>query len=293
MPVAAGQRESQALYHLPLFTALDRWDEVWAFALELAGDAEGASRLALDQLGHFGPHGVQRVVDRLLQASEGPLQCVVELGSGFGGALRHARRLLVAAGVDAACIGIELVPQHCEVALRIGKAAGDVRAHYLCADVARLPLAAGSVDAVFAAGSASHFAAMGATLAECARVLRPGGVLVMTEEVSLRPAGAPPASAAFVSHHPPTAFFASTPARRRAEIEACGLSIECFESLSQWAVPLLRQRVHALQLLRHCAEQIFGTEGYDWIAGTLASAADEYERQGLMPALVVARRPRA
>jgi SAM-dependent methyltransferase len=280
----------QARYHHDLFAALYRWDEVWEVAVDIA-EASNAPRLHLDQLGHFGAPGVELVAERLLAASEDPPSRVVELGCGFGGVLRHMRSLLAARGAEPALIGVDFVPDHCAVAEKIGRSLGDTAPTILTADVRELPLRSMSVDAVFACGSASHFSNMDTVLAEASRVLRPRGVLALTEEVSLRPAGGAKVGARFLRHHPAEVFPSASPAERRAEIDGAGLDVEAFESLTGWALPLLRQRVRALRFLGPCATRMFGAEAAQRLAETLESAADEYERESIQPSLIVARRP--
>ena len=61
-------------------------------------------------------------------------------------------------------------------------AAGRRRGHraLAAADGSRLPLSSGSIGTVVANSVLEHIPALGETLAECARVLRPGGRLVIT-----------------------------------------------------------------------------------------------------------------
>ncbi len=131
---------------------------------------------------------------------------------------------------------------------------------------------------------------MGRTLAECGRVLRPGGVLALTEEVSLRPLGAPVPTGVFARYHPPEVFHTASPDERRVELATAGLKVLAFKSLVSWALPLLRQRVQAMGLLGHCAELVFGAGPYDRLVETLDSAANEYERGSIQPTLIVAQR---
>lgn len=280
----------QSAYHRQLFAAVYEWEKLWDEAVEMAGDAKCAVDLGLDQMGHFGPRGVSLVVERLLSASERTLTRVVELGSGLGGALRHAARELRARSVHARLVGVELVADHCEVAGVVGRTIGDTGPLVLCADAARLPFRSESIDAVFAAGSASHFSSMRSVLAECGRVLCPRGVLVMTEEVSLRPRAAPTPGDAFVENHPPDVFHAATPEQRYAELTAAGLTVERVDPLVDWAAPLLRQRAQALRFMGACAKQMFGADAYQRMFATLTSAAEEYERGSVAPVLIVARR---
>jgi len=282
--------ESQAAFHRQLFAGWYQWEEFWKVALDLVGDKEDAIRLGLDQLGHFGPRGVALVADRLVSAADGELTRVVELGSGFGGALRHMGRQLGSLGMRPWLIGVEFVSEHCELATTIGRTLGDTAPLFLHADAGELPFSPADVDAIFVVGSAADFSAMSKVLAECRRVLRPGGVLVMTEELSLHPSEGPKPGDEFVRHHPPEIFYSASLEQRRSELEEAGLAIETFESLVPWAVPLLRQRVNAFRFMEHCAIEMFGAEPYRYITRMLTCAADEYERGAIQPSVIVARR---
>jgi SAM-dependent methyltransferase len=98
---------------------------------------------------------------------------VVDVGCGTGRALPALRAAVGAAG---AVIGLDITPQMLDVARCRGRAE---HAALLLADARWLPLAAGSVDAVFAAGLIMHLPDPGAGLVELARVTRPGGRLVL------------------------------------------------------------------------------------------------------------------
>jgi SAM-dependent methyltransferase len=286
----AAEIQSQEEYHLQLFESLYRWDTFWAATLDLIGDENAAVQLAIDQLGHFGPEGIAMVAERLVSASAMPLRRVVELGSGFGGALRHMGRELRSRNVSPSMIGVEFVAGHCSLTSEIGRTIKDSHALIAQADVRCLPLAPASVDGVFAAGSLSHFSHLEEVLLECHRILRPAGVLVFLDEVSLRLEGSPEPGELFLQHHPPEVFHASTPQQRRAQVEDAGLTIEAFEPLVEWAASLLWQRVRILRFLGHCAIRMYGAGHCDRIIGTLTSAAVEYERGTIQPALFVARR---
>jgi SAM-dependent methyltransferase len=292
----SGEANIQARYHRDVFQTLYRWDEIWPEILDIAGNVDRAAALGLDQLGHFGPVGTSLVGDRLLSSVRGRLAHIVELGSGFGGVSRQLAQLIGVRGAAPAVLGVELLLDHCRVATAIARVLDDTTTTVVNADVRQLPLPSASVDAVVAVGSASHFSSMDQVLRETRRVLRPEGVLVMTEEVSLRPAGAPAVHAAFQRHHPSAVFPAATPECRRMQLNTAGFTVETFEPLTAWALPLIRQRVRALQFFASCAMRIFGGEAaFDRLADTLRATADEYERGGVEPAIIVARamdRPR-
>jgi SAM-dependent methyltransferase len=287
-----GHAASQAAYHRQLFAAVYRWDTLWRQTIEMTGDVKAAVDLGLDQMGHFGPRGVSLVIDRLVTAADDALTSVIELGSGVGGALRQTARELRSRGIRALLVGVELVDDHCRISGVIDRSIGETGTRLVEADVECLPFRSESIDAAFAAGSASHFASMPRVLAECRRVLRPRGTLVMTEEVSLRPQTARPPDGVFMTHHPPRVFHTATIDERRAEIDRVGLVVDRVEPLARWAAPLLRQRAQALRFMEGCARRMFGDEPYSQMVETLTSAAQEYERGTIEPVLIVARRKR-
>jgi ubiquinone/menaquinone biosynthesis C-methylase UbiE len=281
--------ERQAAYHAELFANLSRWDEVWEAAIDVVGDPESAVELGLDQMGLFGPRGVSLVMERLFANTTGKsLSCIVELGCGFGGALRHAGRILRSRGLHAQMIGVEMVPWHCEVARNIGRALGDETAVIVEGDAGCLPLSSASTDAAFAAGSASYFSSIRDVTSECHRVLRSDGVLVMIDEVSLQPHGTPPLSEVFLTDH--RYLHLTTPEERRSQMETAGFEIVEFESLAAWGEALLQQRAQALRFLGACAQRVYGADASHRIISALTSAAHEYARGTIQPTLIVARR---
>jgi SAM-dependent methyltransferase len=290
-PAAAIEIKNQKSFHRTIFESLQDWEPLWKAAIEMVGDKESAMLLGIDQLGHFGPRGVGLVADRLLLTADGSLTRVVELGSGFGGALRQVRRHMRDRGVFSQVLGIELVAEHAALSATIGQSMGDTEPDVLIGDARRLPFSDSRIDALFVTGSASYIRPMSEVLRECGRVLRPKGVLVMTEEVGLRPSDGPEPGEAFIRNHPRQIVSSTTLEKRRAEIEAAGLIVEEFTSLVDWATPLLRQRVLALKFMGHCATEMFGEESYEQMVGMLTSAVEEYERGSIVPIIIVARQP--
>lgn len=91
---------------------------------------------------------------------------VLDVGCGTG------RALPFLAGAATLAIGVDVTPEMLAIARgRVATVA--------VADGARLPLADGAVDAVFAAGFVTHLADPVAGLTELARVTRPGGRLAI------------------------------------------------------------------------------------------------------------------
>ncbi|MEV5596430.1 class I SAM-dependent methyltransferase [Streptomyces sp. NPDC052496] len=102
---------------------------------------------------------------------------VLDAGCGTGRALPALR---AAVGAGGTVLGADLTPEMLAAAVRAGRAR---LAPLVLADVQRLPLSDGALDAVFAAGLLSHLADPEATLTECARVVRPGGRLALFHPV--------------------------------------------------------------------------------------------------------------
>jgi SAM-dependent methyltransferase len=102
---------------------------------------------------------------------------VLDAGCGTGRALPALRDAVGAGGV---VLGADLTP----AMLRAAVAKGRERCGRLVlADVARLPVRSGALDAVFAAGLIAHLPGPEAGLAELARVVRPGGGLALFHPV--------------------------------------------------------------------------------------------------------------
>ncbi|MGW8983426.1 class I SAM-dependent methyltransferase [Streptomyces parvus] len=102
-----------------------------------------------------------------------PGDAVLDAGCGAGRALPALRAVV---GPKGTVLGADLTPAMLEAAARAGRGASGTLVR---ADVARLPLRDGALDAVFGAGLISHLARPGADMAELARVVRPGGVLAL------------------------------------------------------------------------------------------------------------------
>ncbi|MFF1297102.1 MULTISPECIES: class I SAM-dependent methyltransferase [unclassified Streptomyces] len=98
---------------------------------------------------------------------------VLDAGCGTGRALPPLR---AAVGPSGVVLGADLTPAMLQAAVRAGR---DRDGRLLLADVAALPLRAGSLDAVFGAGLISHLPDPSENLRELARVVRPGGTLAL------------------------------------------------------------------------------------------------------------------
>jgi SAM-dependent methyltransferase len=281
--VALDQIAAQRGYHHSLYQAL--WD--WP----VAAGVIGRSRLrGMDLLGHFGAPGCDLIVDAIAgNPPDRPLR-LAELGSGIGGVLRYVLPALTETrNVDVAfAVGCELVTEHCRLAGEIGPAdAGGPPCFHVGTSVAQPGIRSAAFDVVFATGAVSHFADMAATLAQAHRILRPGGLLTFTEEVSLAGPAGPP-SAEFRASHPADVFAIATVDERRAQLAAAGFVDVVVRDLGEWAATLLHRRLLALRVQRAAVAEVYGADETQRIADTLAAARTEIAQGRLTPAHVTA-----
>lgn len=285
------QSHLQHEYHDRLFAALHDWDAARATIADLTGRDTADGMLGLDQLGHFGSHGCDRVLAVVDERCPRWPAAICELGSGYGGVLRYLLPRLRRRGREVrAALGVELVLEHCRLFARIDRSFGERAASVVCGTVTALPVASGGLDVVFATGSFPHFADVPGVLREAHRALRPGGLLTFTEEVSLTHPGAR-VSERFRAEHPEGVFFLCDRDTRLRQLGEAGFEQVTIEDLTAWARDLVGDRVRAVRLLRGTTERVFGGAGAERVLATLESALEEYVAGRLCPALVIAVRP--
>ncbi|WP_369374110.1 class I SAM-dependent methyltransferase [Streptomyces sp. cg36] len=116
-----------------------------------------------------GPAYATAVAELRLRAGD----AVLDAGCGTGRALPPLRD---AVGPGGTVLGVDLTPEMLDAAARAGR---DRAGRLVRGDVARLPLRANALDAVFGAGLISHLPEPAENLRELARVVRPGGQLAL------------------------------------------------------------------------------------------------------------------
>ncbi len=118
-----------------------------------------------------------------LQTDQAPLH-ILDLGCGVGASLCHIARRL-----DARCTGVTLSPLQARLAgQRIAAAGLTDRVVCLEASFDALPPSIVSADAAYAIESFAHAPDPAAFFAECARIVRPGGLLLVCDDMR-RPGG--------------------------------------------------------------------------------------------------------
>jgi ubiquinone/menaquinone biosynthesis C-methylase UbiE len=129
--------------------------------------------------GRLHHHIADRTLDLALSCAPGARR-VLDVGCGTGYLLRQAARRLPAA-VQLA--GVDPAPQMVEVARAL--AGDDGRLRFSEGFAEHLPHPSGSFDLVVSTTSFDHWEDQREGLVECARVLAPGGQLVLTDLFSL------------------------------------------------------------------------------------------------------------
>jgi tocopherol O-methyltransferase len=148
---------------------------------------EGAAHMALNQGGRFDPDGfaehLRRIEARWGQAGATPPRDVIEIGFGQG----YNLAWLAPRHPGIAFRGIDLTPEHLQVATTRLQAAGITNATLMLGDFHHLPLADASVDEVYAIEAFCYARDVPQALAEIARVLRPGGRFTLFDGYQPRP----------------------------------------------------------------------------------------------------------
>jgi SAM-dependent methyltransferase len=109
---------------------------------------------------------------------------VLDLGSGYGGRLVALERL-----ARRRAIGVDVKDVFAASAQRFARDRGADRSHFLAAVGEALPLASGSVDVILSYDVLEHVHRPGEVLAECFRVLRPGGRVFLVFPPYYHPTG--------------------------------------------------------------------------------------------------------
>ena len=145
---------------------------------DVAAFGERAQGYDQGWLGRLHHRVADRTADLALTCVPAPRR-ILDVGCGTGYLLG---RLAARAPQPEALAGIDAAPAMIEVAR---DAAADDRLRFVVGTAERLPWPAGSFDLVVSTTSFDHWADQQAGLAQCARVLAPGGCLVLADLFSV------------------------------------------------------------------------------------------------------------
>lgn len=127
---------------------------------------------------HYGEHPFNHMAVDFAQLT-GP-ETVLDIGCGSGSALRHACRFLT----SGRAIGIDPSPEMVQVATKQSEShrkTQDIR--FETAGAEAIPLPDDSVDVALAINSLHHWQDPDGAFAEIRRVLKPGGRVILVEEI--------------------------------------------------------------------------------------------------------------
>jgi SAM-dependent methyltransferase len=125
-----------------------------------------------------------KVIQALERAGTPLRGCVLDAGCGGGGTA------VSLAEESAFAVGLDLDARFVDSGTRLARERGVANAAFVQGDGARLPFRGSAFDAVFSHSVIEHVSSAPAYLAECHRVLRPGGVLYLSTAPYLSLAGA-------------------------------------------------------------------------------------------------------
>ena len=164
---------------MPLYTNLDRIAR--GLAAQGIGPADPIPPEKLFPLDQWHYHGTDAVQIAVAQLGIGPTSRVLDIGSGVGGPARY-----LAHTTGCRVTAVELQPELHAIALDLTQRSGLAdRVTHLCGDALTCSLPDGAFDAAVSWLAVLHIADRRKLFARLARVLRPGGALLI-EDLSMR-----------------------------------------------------------------------------------------------------------
>jgi MPBQ/MSBQ methyltransferase len=130
-----------------------------------------------------------RLTERIIAlAPLAPGQRVLDVACGLGGTLAAIAARLPRSTL----VGVNIDRRQLEICRGVAPPAGGGRPFLVEADACALPFADASFDEVFCVEAIFHFRSRRVFLAEAARLLRPGGTLVLSDILARQPGAAAP-----------------------------------------------------------------------------------------------------
>jgi ubiquinone/menaquinone biosynthesis C-methylase UbiE len=202
-------------------------------------------------------YGGTAAVDALAALADiGPQDAVLDVCSGMGGPARW-----LAYRIGCSVTGLDLTASRVESARRLTARAGLAeRVRFEQGDATAMPFSAATFDAVIGQEAWVHVPDKAALVAECRRVLRPGGRVAFTDIVVRAPL-----SAAEANQMAEEMQFHSLidPARYRGLLEAGGFRVVREDDLSAEWTRILVDRLEMYRSLRDTTVERFGQAHFE------------------------------
>ncbi|WP_439594966.1 class I SAM-dependent methyltransferase [Falsiroseomonas sp.] len=200
---------------------------------------------------------------------------VLDAGCGFGGTLATLDERVERLDL----VGLNIDPRQLQRAARLAQPRPGSAINFVAADACTLPFADASFDRVLAVECIFHFPSRSAFLAEVRRVLRPGGVLVLSDFVP-SPLFAPLGRLTKLKALRRINLLGEcdtscTAAGYRALAARAGLRVTTLRDITRHTLP-------TYAFLKHLARQAGGSRLVAGFSGPLIGLLDFYGRSGLL-----------
>jgi sarcosine/dimethylglycine N-methyltransferase len=202
---------------------------------------------------HFG--GLEAVDVLARKAGIGSDTRVLDVCSGLGGPARY-----LAFHYGCRATGLDITESRHEAALRLTRLVGlERRVDFHLGNALAMPFADASFDVVLGQEAFAHVPDKPRLIAQCARVVRPGGVIAFTD-ILKRPALAPEASARLERE---MTFLGLESLDGYARLlSASGCTLLERQDLSAWWTEILKQRLKMYRGLEATTVKKFGAEHF-------------------------------
>ncbi len=230
---------------------------------------------------HFG--GLEAVDVLARKAGIGPGTLVLDVCSGMGGPARY-----LAWHYGCRVTGLDLTESRYQGALRLTRLVGlHEQVDFRLGDALEMPFADASFDVAIGQEAFAHVPDKPRLIAECARVVRPGGVIAFTDILKRPPLSA---DAQARLNREMTFHELESLDGYRHLLQTNGCSVREQDDLSAWWTEILKQRLQMYRGLEATTVEKFGAEHFRRWDDTYAFFVDLFAQGQLGGGRLVARR---